>query len=49
MINVELNKEDYNKALEAHESGSTVEVIGDIVDNGKRVRTMQCESFSIIG
>ena len=49
VINVELNKEDYNKALEAHESGSTVEVIGDIVDNGKRVRTMQCESFSIIG
>ena len=38
------NEED----IEAHESGSHVEVIGEIEDNGKRKKLMTAESFSII-
>ncbi len=44
----QLQKDDYNKAIEAHESGSHVEVIGEIEDNGKRKKLMTAESFSII-
>ena len=47
-VSVRLERDDYNKAIEAHESGSHVEVIGEIKDNGKRTRSMICESFSII-
>jgi hypothetical protein len=47
-VSVQLAKDDYNKAIEAHEAGSHVEVIGEIEDNGKRKRSMMCESFSII-
>ena len=47
-VSVQLSKEEYNKAIEAHESGSHVEVIGEIEDNGKRTRTMICESFMLI-
>ena len=45
---LQLAKDDYNKAIEAHESGSHVEVIGEIEDNGKRKKLMTAESFSII-
>lgn len=45
---LQLAKDDYNKAIEAHESGSRVEVIGEIEDNGKRKKLMTAESFSII-
>lgn len=48
IVGLQLEKEDYNKAIEAHESGNHVEVIGEIKDNGKRTRSMTCESFSII-
>ena len=47
-VSVQLAKDDYNKAIEAHESGSLVEVIGEIEDNGKRKKLMTAESFSII-
>ena len=47
-VSVQLAKDDYNKAIEAHESGSHVEVIGEIEDNGKRKKLMTAESFSII-
>ena len=47
-IAIQLAKDDYNKAIEAHESGSHVEVIGEIEDNGKRKKLMTAESFSII-
>ena len=45
---LQLAKDDYNKAIEAHESGSHVEVMGEIEDNGKRKKLMTAESFSII-
>ena len=48
IVRVQLAKDDYNKAIEAHESGSHVEVIGEIEDNGKRKKLMTAESFSII-
>lgn len=47
-VSLQLARDDYNKAIEAHESGSHVEVIGEIEDNGKRTRSMTVESFSII-
>lgn len=47
-VSVQLAKDDYNKAIEAHESGSHVEVIGKIEDNGKRKKLMTAESFFII-
>ena len=47
-VSLQLVRDDYNKAIEAHESGSHVEVIGEIEDNGKRTRSMTVESFSII-
>lgn len=47
-VSVQLTKDDYNKAIEAHESGSHVEVIGIIEENGKRKRSMIGENFSII-
>lgn len=47
-VRLQLARADYSKAIEAHESGSHVEVIGEIEDNGKRTRLMTVESFSII-
>lgn len=47
-VRLQLVRADYSKAIEAHESGSHVEVIGEIEDNGKRTRLMTVESFSII-
>lgn len=48
-VSVQLEKDDYNKAIEAHESGSHVEIIGKIEENRKRTRSMIADSFSIIG
>lgn len=45
-VTVRLNKNDYDKAIEAHEKGFHVEIIGEI-SLGKK-STMQCESFAII-
>ena len=47
-VSVQLAKDDYNKAIEAHESCSHFEVIGEIEDNSKRKKLMTAESFSII-
>lgn len=47
-VSIQLNRDDYIKAIEAHESGSHVEVIGEIENSGKRVNSMSVESFSII-
>lgn len=47
MVSVELGRDDYNKAIEAHEAGRYVEVIGDIINKGNRKRLMTCETFSI--
>lgn len=47
-VSIQLNRDDYIKAIEAHESGSHVEVIGEIENSGKRVSSMSVESFSII-
>ena len=35
-VSVQLAKDDYNKAIEAHESGSHVEVIGEIEDKDRK-------------
>ena len=43
---IKLEKADYDKAIEAHEKGSHVEIIGELLP-GKRP-TMECESFGII-
>ncbi|MCR5293705.1 MAG: hypothetical protein K6E30_00835 [Lachnospiraceae bacterium] len=48
-VRVLLNKDDYNRAIEAHEAGRHVEVIGDIENGSGRTRSMTCESFSVIG
>lgn len=42
-----LSKRDYDKAIEAHEKGLHVEVVGEIT--GKTGNTMNCEFFDIIG
>lgn len=42
-----LAKRDYDKAIEAHEKGLHVEVVGEIT--GKTGNTMNCEFFDIIG
>ncbi len=48
IVSVQLNKDDYNRAIEAHEAGRHVEVIGDIENGNGRTRSMTCESFSVI-
>ena len=45
-VTIKLEKADYDKAIEAHEKGSHVEIIGELLP-GKRP-TMECESFGII-
>ena len=45
-VTVDLEKSDYDRAIEAHEKGSHVEIIGKL-SSGKRA-TMTCESFGII-
>ncbi len=43
---VQLEKKDYDKAIEAHEKGLYVEIVGSLT-SGKR-STMTCEAFCII-
>ena len=43
---VRLRKDDYDKAIKAHERGYHVEIIGEI-SGGKRA-SMSCESFVVI-
>lgn len=45
-VTVRLEKSDYDKAIEAHEKGSHVEIIGELLPGRKP--TMECESFGII-
>ena len=47
-VTVDLNKEDYDKAIEAHSNGNYVEIIGDIQYMGRRSFISSCETFSII-
>ena len=46
-VTVNLNKNDYDKAITAHERGYYVEIVGEMV-YGKKT-PMSCESFVIIG
>ena len=46
-VTVELEKNDYNKALAAHERGQHIEIVGEIHGTGRRTY-MKCESFGII-
>lgn len=43
-----LNKEDYDKAIDAHSKGNHVEILGDIKNTGVKNQSISCESFSII-
>lgn len=43
-----LDKEDYDKAIDAHGKGNHVEIIGDIKNVGAKNQSISCESFSII-
>lgn len=45
-ITTRLEKYDYDKAIEAHQAGKYIKVIG-MVNESKR-NTMECESFSIV-
>lgn len=47
-VNVDLCKEDYEKALKAHSMGSYVEVFGKFSNNGIQTTSMGCESFNIV-
>ena len=43
---VTLDKDDYNRAIEAHTKGWYVEVIGTMRDGHSR--EIECESFNVI-
>ena len=45
---INLTREDYDKAIEAHRKGSYIEIVGDIHNHGKRNFYISCESFNII-
>lgn len=45
-VTAKLDKNDYNKAIEAHEKGLHVEIVGELT--GGKNATISCESFSII-
>lgn len=47
-VTANLNKEDYDKAIEAHSHGNYIEIVGDIHNPGKRNTSITCESFTII-
>ena len=47
-ITANLNKADYEKAIEAHGHGNHVEIIGDITNSGKRNASITCESFAVL-
>lgn len=46
-VSVKLEKNDYDKAIEAHEKGAHIEIIGELTTTGT-TSTMTCESFGII-
>ena len=45
-VTAKLEKNDYDKAINAHACGSHVEIVGELT-NGRNA-TITCESFSII-
>lgn len=47
-MSVNLNKEDYDRAIEAHRHGRYIEVIGELKKQGKRRQNMNCEIFNVI-
>ena len=47
-ISVNLNKEDYDRAIEAHGHGRYIEVIGELKKQSKRRQNMNCEIFNVI-
>ncbi len=47
-VSVNLNKEDYDRAIEAHERGRYIEIIGELKKQGKRKQDMNCEIFNVI-
>lgn len=47
-VTVNLTKEDYDKAIEAHKKGNHVEIIGDLIHTGSRGISITCESFHMI-
>ncbi len=46
-VKANLNKNDYDKAIKAHERGSYIEISGEI-SSGKQPFMSSCESFSVI-
>lgn len=46
-VKATLNKNDYDKAIKAHERGSYIEISGEI-SSGKQPFMSSCESFSVI-
>lgn len=46
VISTELQKSDYDKAIEAHQQGKYVKVLGTLINKSKP--TLECHSFSII-
>ena len=45
-VTANLQKEDYDKAIRAHQEGNYVELIGDL--SGAKGKTLTCESFNVI-
>lgn len=46
-VTANLNKNEYDKAIKAHEKGCHIEIIGE-VSSGKRPFMSSCESFAVI-
>lgn len=47
-VEVQLAKEDYDKAIEAHSHGDYIEIVGDIQQTGQRNVIASCDYFGII-
>ena len=47
-VTVNLKKEDYDKAIDAHTRGNYVEMIGELTKTGKQNASMVCEGFAVI-
>ena len=45
---VQVDKDDYDKAITAHGKGYFVEVIGKMIKRAKSKAVMECEAFRII-
>lgn len=46
-VTANLNKNEYDKAIKAHERGFHIEIVGE-VSSGKRPFMPSCESFTVI-